>query len=808
MLPSVPAPDCIPILVNSRHVSTGANAEPIPGYRLIERIGRGGYGEVWKAEAPGGMHKAIKFVYGDMDNAGDDGKAAEQEFKSLNRVKTIRHPFVLSLERIEIIDGQLVIVMELADRNLFDRFAECVESGLPGIPRAELLRYMEEAAEALDLMNLHHQIQHLDIKPQNIFLVHRHVKVADFGLAKDLDGTRGELTGGITPMYAAPETFDQWVSRQSDQYSLAIVYAEMLTGRRPFNGTSPRHLILQHLTSPPDLSLLASPDHEAVAQALSKKPEDRFLTCMDFVLALKGELPAPLVDVRGEQSSEPKVREPRVEPTANGHVESPIRTRPKSLPALVTPGSRVWSQAQTGSTRKPGSLATPLNRNDKPVERTGDGSLFPALVVGLGGTGAAVLRKLAQLIADRFGRPRLPHLQFLYVDTDPAAVQAAQASGRGAALTADEVFLAQLQRPAHYLAREGLPSVERWLSPTDLYRIPRTPATESIRGLGRLALCDHYHAVRERIRSALTSFLSPAATESADRLTGLGIRSTFPRVYIVSSLVGGTGSGMLVDFAYLVRRELRQLGFGKPRVVGLLGVPGKGFAQSDRTVLANARAALVELQHFGGPSAPFVAQFDTREHAVEDPEPAFQRCTLIPACDPSELVLEVSTMGHVAFAEILSPLGGLVQTDSTPPDKSLSVVGIQRIAWPRSQVLRAAAWLLSRRTLSHWINKEAGWAVAVVPDAISNQWTERRLEWSALATTIQELLSKALGSPPQERIQKALAPLNDVSIPDRLSPDRVREALNQLRHSLASLVRTIENLETKLETPWRVRSKS
>ena len=144
------------------------------------------------------------------------------EAKSLSRVKTIRHPFLLSLERFEVIDGQLVIVMELADRNLWDRFSECIENGLPGIPRAELLRYMEEAAEALDLMNLHHQIQHLDVKPQNIFLVHQHVKVADFGLAKDLEGTRADLTGGVTPTYAPPETFEGWVSRQSDQYSQGV----------------------------------------------------------------------------------------------------------------------------------------------------------------------------------------------------------------------------------------------------------------------------------------------------------------------------------------------------------------------------------------------------------------------------------------------------------------------------------------------------------------------------------------------------------------------------------------------------------
>src|SRR5439155_10815218 len=84
-----------------------ANAEPITGYRLIERIGGGGFGEVWKAEAPGGLLKAIKFVYGDIDECGDEGKRAEQELKSLSRIKSIRHPYILSLERYEIVEGQL-----------------------------------------------------------------------------------------------------------------------------------------------------------------------------------------------------------------------------------------------------------------------------------------------------------------------------------------------------------------------------------------------------------------------------------------------------------------------------------------------------------------------------------------------------------------------------------------------------------------------------------------------------------------------------------------------------------------------------
>src|SRR5438876_7196716 len=92
-------------------------AEPIAGYKIIDRLGIGGFGEVWKAEAPGGILKAIKFVHGHLHSAAEDASAVQQELKSLNRVKSVRHPYILSLERYDIIDGQLLIVMELADKN-------------------------------------------------------------------------------------------------------------------------------------------------------------------------------------------------------------------------------------------------------------------------------------------------------------------------------------------------------------------------------------------------------------------------------------------------------------------------------------------------------------------------------------------------------------------------------------------------------------------------------------------------------------------------------------------------------------------
>jgi serine/threonine protein kinase len=264
-------------------------AEPLPGYRLLEPLGRGGFGEVWKCEAPGGLPKAIKFVRG-ATGLGDAGDSAALEFQAIQRIKAIRHPFLLSIERVEILDGEMVLVMELADRNLADLHAECRAAGRPGIGRDELLGYLAEAAEALDVMNIQHGLQHLDVKPANLFIVGNHLKVADFGLVStcdDLaaDGSAKQL-GGLTPLYVAPEMLRGKMSRHSDQYSLAIVYQELLTGTLPFPGDNARRIMVAHLTNEPDLSALPDADRAAVARALAKDPAHRFPSCLHFLQAL------------------------------------------------------------------------------------------------------------------------------------------------------------------------------------------------------------------------------------------------------------------------------------------------------------------------------------------------------------------------------------------------------------------------------------------------------------------------------------------------------------------------------------------
>src|SRR5581483_508712 len=210
-----------------------------------------------------------KFVYGSINSLDTDGVRAEQEFKALQRIKVVRHPFVCSVERIDFVEGELIIVMELAERTLHDVYAECQAAGLIGIPGDDLLRYMRDAAEALDFMNEKHSLQHLDVKPRNLFLVGDRVKVADFGLVKTLERQSASgVLGGVTPVYAPPETFLGKLSPHSDQYSLGIVYIEMLTGHRPFAAKNIRQMAQQHLEADPDLRSLPEPERAIVGRAL------------------------------------------------------------------------------------------------------------------------------------------------------------------------------------------------------------------------------------------------------------------------------------------------------------------------------------------------------------------------------------------------------------------------------------------------------------------------------------------------------------------------------------------------------------
>ncbi len=557
------------------------NVEPLPGYRLIERIGAGGYGEVWRAEAPGGLTKAIKFVFGEQHE-----KRAINELRALDHVRSVRHPFLLSLERIEIVDGRLLVVTELADQSIKDRFDQCRREKKPGIPREELMSYLRDAADALDFMNATHSLQHLDIKPENLLILSGHVKVADFGLVKDVRQSQASLVGGMTPLYAAPEVFRGAPSRQSDQYSLAIVYQEMLTGTLPFAGESAAELTLHHLNDEPDIGMLSRSDRYAVSRALAKDPQHRYVTCREFVDALfndgqhgsysQSDSPASYSTGR-QQAAEQPVRESR--PTEFFDDEQPANWQNGAAHMLV--------EAPSSSCELIDLPPTDLSKVDS--------RLTPTVILGIGGTAGRVLAHFRKLTAERYGHAQAPAIQLLQLDTDPKSLkEAIRSDARD--LSADELLNLPLRRPQHY--RENSQQLLHWLSRRWLYNIPRSLKTEGLRPLGRLALADHARQAGQRIRRAMVQALDPAAIDESGGVLGQYFRRDALRIIIVASISGGTGSGMSLDLGYAVRAILNKLNLPRAEIIGLMMHSTGRDARQSELARVNAYSWLTELHHF------------------------------------------------------------------------------------------------------------------------------------------------------------------------------------------------------------------
>lgn len=254
-----------------------AGAEPIPGYKLVRRLGRGGAGEVWEALGPGGFRIAQKFIP-------LDEPLGDREVEALEFVKDVRHPRLLAMFASWRVGGFLAIGMELADRSLWDRFREVARGGPAGIPAPEASRYLSEAAEGLDHLNAA-RIQHRDCKPLNLLLLGDSLKVGDFGLAMVVRSTSARNSGGLTPDYAPPEFFRGRTTGRSDQYSLAATYVHVRTGRTPFVGNF-GEIMAGHLGEAPDLDGLLAGEREAVARALSKDPGGRWPSCRAFAEAV------------------------------------------------------------------------------------------------------------------------------------------------------------------------------------------------------------------------------------------------------------------------------------------------------------------------------------------------------------------------------------------------------------------------------------------------------------------------------------------------------------------------------------------
>ncbi len=311
-----------------RAASYDEDDEPIEGYRLLDFLGKGQFGEVWKAIiTASGKEVALKFI--DLSYS----PAALKELRALRLTINLRNSHLIPLNNAWLKDfkgklvklhdvdmtrqkgklKELIIEMGLGEKSLAARLKEVNPDGtepdeMQGIPTEELLEYMIGAAKGIDFLNQpDHKlgsgdgpIIHCDIKPDNMMIVSGEVQIADCGVAVALTENVRITKAAFSAAYGAPESIANKPVPGTDQYSLAISYYELRTGRLPFPDQYGIHEILAaHANGRLNFSSHLITDHErtVLKWATSLQPRNRYLTCLHMVKqldqALNGMAPLP-----------------------------------------------------------------------------------------------------------------------------------------------------------------------------------------------------------------------------------------------------------------------------------------------------------------------------------------------------------------------------------------------------------------------------------------------------------------------------------------------------------------------------------
>ena len=308
-------------------------------YLILEKIGTGGMGSVYKASQPA-MNRmvAIKILHPKLANRKDLTSRFRREARAMSQLTHPNTVKVFVYGELED-DGSLYIVMEMLEgKNL----NQAVRKDGP-IPTERAIPILIQVCGALQ--EAHELgIVHRDLKPENIFLSNQggiadYPKVLDFGLAKVTE--RQMQPGSIiltqegmvfgTPEFMSPEQAQgKTLDARSDIYSLAVILYEVLTGKLPFSAKSPMEYIQKHVTEPiiplservPERRFPEELD-AVLAHALSKKPEQRYQTAAEFAEALRpfggaaaqalpslraeGAAPRPVLPAMVERSNRPAV---------------------------------------------------------------------------------------------------------------------------------------------------------------------------------------------------------------------------------------------------------------------------------------------------------------------------------------------------------------------------------------------------------------------------------------------------------------------------------------------------------------------
>jgi len=264
--------------------------EQIGPYQIIGELGRGGMGIVYRGLDPViGRTVAVKTVHSsDLGDSVEQEKLKERLFREAKSAGILSHPGIVTIYQAGQENDVLFIAMEFIDG---PNLAEALARTKPSVELT--LQILKQAAEALDYAHSKGVI-HRDIKPANLLLQSEgRIKVADFGIAK-LAATNLTKTGTTvgSPAYMSPEQIRAMpMDGRADQYSLAIVAYEMLTGLRPYDSDTITSLVFKVVFEQPDLSKLENVPggmnmQPVFLKALAKTAPERFPTCMAFWEAL------------------------------------------------------------------------------------------------------------------------------------------------------------------------------------------------------------------------------------------------------------------------------------------------------------------------------------------------------------------------------------------------------------------------------------------------------------------------------------------------------------------------------------------
>jgi serine/threonine-protein kinase len=259
-------------------------------YEIVEKIGAGGMGAVYKAYQPAlGRYVAIKVL--PPQTAGDPafGDRFAQEARAVGK---LRHPNIVTAFDFTQQGDMAYLVSDYIDGGtLADQLGAA-------LPLDYSLGILGPIAAALDYAHAR-GVVHRDIKPQNVLLTHEGTPVlTDFGLAKIVGPGSGMTQAGSlmgTADYMAPELAGgaESAGPAADQYALGIIAYQMLVGRHPFPSDNPLSALMAHVNKPVPLpsqlgAVLPPGAEAALLRALAKKPEDRFARAGEFVRALAG----------------------------------------------------------------------------------------------------------------------------------------------------------------------------------------------------------------------------------------------------------------------------------------------------------------------------------------------------------------------------------------------------------------------------------------------------------------------------------------------------------------------------------------